>query len=118
MLAGRPGWLTRAHTRAGGWVKGTAHCWMQERTDGRLGAGSLLDLLSGTERISADIGLLEVPALVSVFTKTGHARVYSGPCVISDSITLWGSSHRCPRRPSTIAGRIVLARRVLPRAAT
>ena len=34
-------------------------------------------MLVGTERIFAGIGLLEVPAAVDVFTKTGQARLYS-----------------------------------------
>lgn len=58
-------------------VKGSTYCWLQEPTDGRHGAGILLDVLVGTERIFAGIGLLEVPAVVDVFTKTGHARLYS-----------------------------------------
>lgn len=52
-------------------------CWVQERTDGRHGGGILLDVLVGTERIFAGISLLEVPAVVDVFTKTGQARLYS-----------------------------------------
>src|SRR6266699_1198080 len=62
---------------AGEWVKGATYCWLQERTDGRHGAGILLDVLVGTERIFAGIGLLEVPAVVDLFTKTGQARLYS-----------------------------------------
>jgi hypothetical protein len=34
-------------------------------------------VLVGTERIFAGIGLLEVPAVVDLFTKTGQARLYS-----------------------------------------
>jgi hypothetical protein len=72
-----PRWSNSIAAHAGEWVKGTAYCWLQERTDGRHGGGILLDVLVGTERIFAGIGLLEVPALVDLFTKTGQARLYS-----------------------------------------
>ncbi len=72
-----PRWSKSIAAHAGEWVKGTTYCWLQERADGRHGAGILLDVLVGTERIFAGIGLLEVPAVVDVFTKTGHARLYS-----------------------------------------
>src|SRR6266568_5557922 len=62
---------------AGWWVKGTIYCWLQERTDGGHGAGILLDVLVETERIFAGIGVLEVPAAVDVFRRTGQARLYS-----------------------------------------
>lgn len=72
-----PRWSKSIAAHAGDWVKGATYCWLQERADGRNGAGILLDVLVGTERIFAGIGLLEVPAVVDVFTKTGHARLYS-----------------------------------------
>lgn len=72
-----PRWSKSIAAHAGESVKGTTYCWLQERTDGRHGAGILLDVLVGTERIFAGIGLLEVPSVVDVFTKTGHARLYS-----------------------------------------
>jgi hypothetical protein len=72
-----PRWSKSIAAHAGEWVKGTTYCWLQERTDGRHSAGILLDVLVGTERIFAGIGVLEVPAAVDVFTKTGQARLYS-----------------------------------------
>lgn len=41
------------------------------------GAGILLDVLVGTERIFAGVGLYEVPAVVDLFTTTGQIRLYS-----------------------------------------
>jgi len=72
-----PRWSKCIAAHAGEWVRGKAYCWLQERDDGGHGAGILLDITVGTERIFAGIGLLEVPALVDLFTRTGVARLYS-----------------------------------------
>ena len=72
-----PRWANTIAARAGEWAKGTAYCWLRRGADGKPGAGVLLDLLMGTEHIYAGVGLLEVPAAVDLFTKTGLARLYS-----------------------------------------
>ena len=56
--------------------EGEGYCWLRRGADGKPGAGVLLDLLMGTEHIYAGIGLLEVPAVVDLFTETGFARLY------------------------------------------
>jgi len=72
-----PRWSKTIAAHAGEQVRGKVFAWIQERTDGRYGAGILLDVTLGTERIFAGIGLLEVPAVVDLLTKTGVARLYS-----------------------------------------
>ena len=72
-----PRWSKCVAAHEGGWVKGEVYIWSQKGASGRYGAGMLLDILVGTEQIFAGVDLLEVPAWVDLFTKTGKARLYS-----------------------------------------
>jgi hypothetical protein len=93
-----PRWANTIAARAGEWAKGTAYCWLRRGADGKPGAGVLLDLRMGTEQIYAGIGLLEVPAVVDLFTETGFARLYSDILEPAEedlrrrSFALWGRS--------------------------